>query len=188
MKIPLLSPLRAKDPRKPLAGDGSIFSPTMISSGDIKYLAGLWEGEGCFLLVKPSTPGMSLLMTDRDVIESAARLMGYERPVYLRPPGCQKDQCVRKPTYQFRLSTALSVQWMMTLYPLLGARRRAKIAQLVALWKTSQLPARMRRECPQGHPYIPANTELRRQRGKSYRSCRICRQKQGRQSAGQRRP
>ena len=145
----------------------------MISSGDIKYLAGLWEGEGAFLLVKPCTPVMSLCMTDKDVIERAARVMGYRPIVYTRP-----RLSGHKPTYQFRLSVSLSVQWMMTLYPLMGIRRRARIFQLLSLWQTTQLRGEMRRSCIRGHPYrIQANGRKR---------CPICeRPKQlGRKSDG----
>jgi hypothetical protein len=46
---------------------------------ELAWLAGLWKGEGSFKKPAPSAPNLPLVtvsMTDQDVIERAANLMG----------------------------------------------------------------------------------------------------------------
>jgi len=98
--------------------------------GDIKWLAGLLEGEGTFGLGSDGSVAISVGMTDADVIERAAMLMGQgpHRPYFERG---------QMPRYTAKVSGWQAAGWMMTLYSLMGARRQARIASLLARWKAA---------------------------------------------------
>lgn len=105
---------------------------------DIEWLAGLLEGEGCFgfYYLKRNQngtgyycPQIRLSMTDRDVVGRAAKLMGTR--VYLRE-GTPKGN---KPVWTTRAAGAKAAGWMMTLYMLLGERRRTKIQEVLWVWR-----------------------------------------------------
>lgn len=105
---------------------------------DIAWLAGLLEGEGCFR-VSRSDPrpgrgpviGVVLKMTDRDVVERAARLMGGP----LRGPVAPRGPLARKPGWEVSIHGAPAAAWMMTLYPLMGARRQSAIRRALQDWR-----------------------------------------------------
>jgi hypothetical protein len=111
----------------------------VISSGDIRQLAGLLEGEGTFRLVKragrPRLPMIAVNMTDEDVIRWAARLLGG------RVSLCKKKRLPHhKQQYLTSVSGSKAVGWMMTLYMFLGTRRRARIREVLDYWKHSGRP------------------------------------------------
>ncbi len=94
---------------------------------ELHWLAGLLEGEGCFLMPPPSnpaTPRLTLEMTDQDVVHKAAELLGA-RTVHRRVRG------KNKPTYSFCLHGKKALMVMMLLQPHLGERRAAKIQRIV---------------------------------------------------------
>lgn len=102
-----------------------------ISLGDIKWLAGLLEGEGCFLNQGSIT--VHLNMSDPDIVERAGRIMhGTPSPPVFRTVGM--------PQYSVRIFGARAAGWMMTLYPLMGARRQAQITTALGRWHTQPLP------------------------------------------------
>lgn len=105
----------------------------MVKAGDVRWLAGLLEGEGCFVFSR-TTPRIMLSMTDRDVVARAAAML--RNPMGERPPP--------KPGYKKRYVTNLNgndaAGWMMTLYGEMGRRRRAKIREVLSRWK--QMPGR----------------------------------------------
>lgn len=105
----------------------------------IAWLAGLLEGEGCFLWQKPrwhgaerqGRPRVILAMTDRDVIDFVAAL--WRTGVSLRWP---KGQPVNKQQmYVAEIQSRKAAAWMMTVYSLMHSRRRAKIALILKQWK-----------------------------------------------------
>lgn len=108
----------------------------MIPIGNLHWLSGLLEGEGCFsgCSNRPSHPSIQLAMTDRDVVEKAATILGSR----VGGPYFQKKRKVngeaRLPFYRCGVSGRFAVGWMMTLYSLLGSRRRKKISGLLYLW------------------------------------------------------
>lgn len=105
----------------------------MIATIDIAWLAGLLEGEGSFTW--SYTPQIQLQMTDRDIVERAAKLLG----VGLRNPWMRKDGYQTVWSCVPCGSTAIS--WMMTLFPLMGERRQAKIRELLTRWnKAPDMP------------------------------------------------
>lgn len=88
------------------------------------WLAGILEGEGSFMAGSPSTPRMSkiaLRMSDRDVVERAAKIFGVA--VTKNIP----RQAHYKPMFQLKLSGKRAVEWMVILRPLMGIRRQGQI-------------------------------------------------------------
>ena len=94
----------------------------MIKTIDIAWLAGLLEGEGCFCLEKGKYPRIALGMCDEDVVVKAAALM-------------KSKVNHHRNVYSTKVCGAYSIAWMMTLYTLLGERRREKVASLIKYWR-----------------------------------------------------
>lgn len=102
---------------------------TKLSSSMLDWLAGLLEGEGCFCLTQGSKkPVIKLSMTDRDVVEKAARWMGgcsvrsYRRPSW--KPSRKTMHCTERHGPQ-------AIALMKALLPRMGERRSAKIEELL---------------------------------------------------------
>ena len=109
----------------------------MMRASDIHWLAGLMEGEGCFTIQRTGKGYIPLLvvlaMTDIDVVERAAQMIGVRVRMYQRTSK-------GKPIYRIQLHGPRAVQWMMTLYGLMGQRRRLRIRELLALWRLRVRP------------------------------------------------
>lgn len=91
---------------------------------DLAWLAGLLEGEGSFLKAPPSNPNcprISLEMTDKDVVERAALLMGGKAVKRLL------KSTVWKPTYRVIIKGSRAVALMRLLHSKMGERRRSQI-------------------------------------------------------------
>lgn len=103
----------------------------MTSTAELHWLAGLLEGEGCFGFSgsKPGTARVVVTMTDRDVVERAAKMLGsaMKKP-YVRPAPL-------KTSYSTAVYGSTAAAWMMTLYVLMGERRRRTIEQSLAKWR-----------------------------------------------------
>lgn len=101
---------------------------------DIFWLAGLLEGEGCFLVRKSGgykgSIAIALQMTDKDVVERAATLLGGK----LYGPHGPYGQSTKQ-TWQVVVFGKQAAEWMMTLYSLMGIRRQEKIRELLTMWK-----------------------------------------------------
>lgn len=109
----------------------------MIQPRGILYLAGLLEGEGYFALYRRTNrPSheirITLTMTDRDVVERAACLMGVPVKGPFGPYGAGK-----KEVWQLHVYGVAAIGWLMTLYQFMGIRRRARIAQLLTVWRNA---------------------------------------------------
>lgn len=100
----------------------------MNSIGDIYYIAGLLEGEGCFYFRK--CPTITLNMTDLDTVEKARSLMNKTNKIYTENPSGN-----RKEAYRLIVYGDVAMQWMMTIYPLMSIRRKAKIREIIQKWK-----------------------------------------------------
>lgn len=105
-----------------------------MTKTEIAWLAGLLEGEGWFgdfalRSGKRRTPGISLCMTDRDVVERAAKLMGDRHVSHLpaKPP--------RQAKYEVRLSGGPAISVMRTVLPYMGERRGEAIETLLWLYE-----------------------------------------------------
>lgn len=102
----------------------------MIRSASIQWLAGFLEGEGSFCYVEG--PRVCFKSTDRDVVEKAATLLGagISGPV-VRVPGY-------KPIYNVGVYGHVAIGWMMTLFGLMGDRRRGQISATLARWRAGR--------------------------------------------------
>lgn len=88
------------------------------------WLAGILEGEGSFMVGSPSTPRMSkiaLRMSDQDVVEKVAKILGVAVTKNL------PRQAHYKPMFQLKLAGKRAVEWMLVLRPLMGLRRQGQI-------------------------------------------------------------
>lgn len=108
-----------------------------IPLSDIYWLAGLLEGEGCFTYDKnTSKTQIQLSMMDSDTVLKAAKIMN-NRNVHTYFRDGVKD------VYRFNVYANLAIQWMMTLYPLMGERRRKKIEEILSRWKNYNSPKQL---------------------------------------------
>lgn|SRR5690606_7769933 len=101
-----------------------------MNERDLIWLAGLCEGEATFDLHRGKYPRVRLAMTDRDVIGRAALLLGASIRVTFRP-------APNKATWHTELSGTRAAEIMRQLLPHMGARRSAKIAEILGHWELS---------------------------------------------------
>lgn len=106
---------------------------------DIAWLAGLLEGEASFIYSKKS-PKIALQMSDEDVVAEAATLLGAT----VRAPWRREEHF--KFIYGAHLYGVRAVVWMLTIFPLMGNRRRSKIRDIVDRWMLEANP-----KAPRGH-------------------------------------
>lgn len=107
-----------------------------LSLGEVRWLAGLLEGEGSFGFFLNKDPHgiprypvlrISLGMTDEDVVERAAAIMRARgRRTY--------RQGNRKPMHETSVTGSRAAGWMMTLWPLMGVRRKTRIIECLREW------------------------------------------------------
>jgi hypothetical protein len=100
------------------------------STSELYWLAGLLDGEGCFL-VNVYTPRLALAMTDVDTVERAATLMGAK----IGKPWVLKSG---KPYWNFALYGTRAIEWMQTLYVLMSVRRQAAIRRCLKQWRANR--------------------------------------------------
>lgn len=105
----------------------------MHSQREIAWLAGLLEGEGAFMDSK-GTPMIALQMTDFDVLEKAAAVLGIAVQGHNWKP---KGKPSYKPVRAVRAHGTRAISWMMMLYGFLGQRRKQKIREILERWKAS---------------------------------------------------
>ena len=102
-----------------------------MSRDDLHWLAGLLEGEGCFIYFRTpyqqDRPGIQLKMTDKDVVERAAKLLNA-------PSVRSQDQPDRKRTFVCTTTGESAAEMMRRLLPLMGERRGAKIREILDEW------------------------------------------------------
>ena len=111
----------------------------MVNVSDIAWLAGLLEGEGSFGFRRPKhgrpDPMIQVRMCDQDIVHRVATMLGRT----VRGPYSYQDKRgqvgVRKPTWQTSTCNRRAIEWMMTLYPFMGVRRREQIRKVIEFWK-----------------------------------------------------
>lgn len=110
----------------------------MISNNDLHWLAGIIEGEGCFSVSvnrkTAKTFKISVGMTDLDVITRVSRLL-HGRTILHKNGNGIRDGYARKILYDITIQGPKAIGWMMTLYTLMGKRRRFRIKELILQWK-----------------------------------------------------
>lgn len=111
--------------------------PTKI---EIIWLAGLLDGEGSFVFQGQEpykTPAIQLEMTDKDIVERAARIMGA-------PIGQFRKRAEHhKGTYRTELSGIRIKEVANAILPYMGERRSARIKELL-LWEPRKAPQRQK--------------------------------------------
>lgn len=109
----------------------------MLDLKDLYWLAGLLEGEGCFSKHTYNRskninlnwkPKLEVGSTDKDIIIRASLLLTKRDAIWVR---ASKN----KPFYYVAIRSKHAIGWMMTLYPLMGIRRKAKIKSIIEDWK-----------------------------------------------------
>lgn len=125
---------------------------------EIAWLAGLLEGEGSFGNYSKKTMvdlRLQLAMGDRDVIEKAAAVVGGA-PVYTYDRKGQKGfRDHHKPQHKFTLRGYKAARIMEAVLPFMGARRSAKITELLAQWNARRSRTRERGLPAVCHPERP---------------------------------
>ncbi len=109
---------------------------------DIHYMVGLIEGEGCLVLHRGKYPRVTVAMTDKDVVEKAARLF-KSGTMYSRATMSRNlvKAVITKPIWTTLVTGGRAVGWMLTIYSLMGQRRQKKIRDIVKKWKVSKITA-----------------------------------------------
>jgi hypothetical protein len=111
-----------------------------MKSNDLAWLAGLLEGEGSFMTIKSHVRGKVYLypkivvtMTDLDVIQRAATLIG--NAVYNVP--LQKNGVSKLSQYRAQVSGVKAAELMRQLLPYMGKRRTDKIREILRDYEKS---------------------------------------------------
>ena len=94
----------------------------MMKRDDIIWLSGLLEGEGWFGLDHGKYPVISLKMTDEDIVVKVAAMWDVR-------VNCHKNY------WMASIYGTNAIGWMITLYPLLGSRRKEKVASVIKFWR-----------------------------------------------------
>ena len=100
-----------------------------MTNTETAWLAGLLEGEGCFTFNR--TARVILGMTDRDVVERAAKLMKSSTLA-------KRLLSSGKTFFSVALCGRRACDLMIAVLPYMGERRRVKIESLLRQW--SELP------------------------------------------------
>lgn len=104
-----------------------------LSSGQLNWIAGLVEGEGSIRATQKGMPIIRVAMTDQDVIQKLADL--WQSDVYNHPARGKW-----KPIYETYVCSSSAAGWMMTLYTLMGQRRKEQIRKALTSWRA--IPAK----------------------------------------------
>ena len=108
----------------------------MASVKEIAWVAGILEGEGCFFASNKkclASAVIALVSTDLDVILKFKEITKCQNQVQIS----RRNSKYWKTSYKILVSGNLSIQWMMTIYSLMGTRRKEKIAELLSNWERS---------------------------------------------------
>lgn len=111
----------------------------MITINDINWLAGWLEGEGSFTIYKKGKYNqfrIEFSSSDLDIIKKTKMIMKSNQTIFLRKQGFTSLGTKKKPEYYMKVYGSLAIQWMMTLYTLMGVRRKAKIKEILDIWKS----------------------------------------------------
>ncbi len=162
--------------------------PSNPTSLEIAWAAGLFEGEGCWNVYTRKSGKLQvqarLTMTDRDVVERFASIIGCGSTRASHTPSARARG--DKPLTEWYVYEAERVREVIRLFlPYLGDRRRARAEEVLRLGADIQSHNNKKTHCPNGHELIGDNLILEpftAKSGVSYfaRRCRVCRTAQGR--------
>ena len=102
----------------------------MTTETELAWLAGLLEGEGSFCETR-----IHVAMTDRDVIERAAEILGGQVKEKRQPPGRIEGRAiyVRKPLFYCIVYGKRAKEAMVKLFSYMGKRRQAQIEEQLSV-------------------------------------------------------
>ena len=103
----------------------------MTKITDIHWIAGLLEGEGNFTYGTGAQ--LRIWMTDEDTISKARSIMDPNTKILI-----DDRKGNRQTVYGFFVYGNLAIQWMMTIYSLVGRRRKEKIREILLKWKNEK--------------------------------------------------
>lgn len=137
------------------------------SSTDIAWAAGLFEGEGWWGPRARTSAEAIVGMTDRDVVERFAAVVGVGRiSIEERAEG-------RKTLYRWSVCNAADVRMLIHLFwPWLGTRRRESATVLLERVQNCRGARADQTHCIRGHAYTPDN--IYTAPGRTDRCCRTC--------------
>jgi hypothetical protein len=95
-----------------------------LNERDLYWIAGLFEGEGCFTC-SAGEPHAQISMCDYDIVERAANMLGAN--IYTEVPRKEGFK------YQFRfvICGMKAADFMLLIYPIMGERRQARIKEVL---------------------------------------------------------
>jgi hypothetical protein len=141
----------------------------------IAWAAGLFEGEGWFGPRAKTSAEAVVGMTDLDVVERFATIMGFGA-LTVEPRGANKT------LYRWSACNATDVRALIELFwPYFGERRREAAQALLARTQDCPGKSRARTACRKGHPYTDDSTYTVPKSG--FRQCRICKRERERERA-----
>lgn len=135
---------------------------------EVAWAAGLFEGEGCFRHRSGTRIAAFLNMTDRDVVERFARIVGHGTVRWRDMPA------PRKRLYTWEINAVEEVREMIAMFrPYLGERRGARADELLRVAAGNRGALAKQTHCKNGHPLSGDNLYVNPASG--YRQCRTCR-------------
>jgi hypothetical protein len=116
---------------------------------EIGWIAGFLEGEGCFQVLgrKNKTPRIDTCQVDIGPIDRLHDRFGGHMwqedrgGVYGRYTGN------RQPLWKWYITGSPAIQIMMTIWPLVGIKRREEIEKVIAIWKDANAVPPARTHC-----------------------------------------
>lgn len=124
---------------------------------EIAWVAGLMEGEGSFLATKHGSPFMTVQMNDKDVLEKLLVILGTAK--LYGPYRHRRGESYDTPHYRVTAYSSSAIGWMLTIWPLMGVRRRAKITEVVNQWRAKPIRRQGNRRGPYKIIYEDGRTE-----------------------------
>ena len=139
-----------------------------LSSLDIAWAAGFYEGEGCIGFYG-NTLMLRVGQVQKEPLERLQRMFGGS--IYLQ----QRKDPNHKPIWRWTLSTRKAAQAAMTLLALLSPRRTKQVKEALTIWKKaptpeSPRPGGQKTLCVNGHEF----SERPRFDYKGHKVCFIC--------------
>ena len=141
----------------------------MISSGDLKWIAGFLEGEGSFSHGRRRTDNAEVVGSQVQLwpLEQLQQLLGGRiKPVKMHSKQWQQS-------YHWRVRNSAAIGVMMTLFPLLSPRRKDQIRIALARWKAKGVASKFRTHCKRGHPLVARQAYKDKPPSRWYRICAV---------------
>jgi len=129
-----------------------------ITAQQIGWIAGILEGEGCFI-VRPIQ--LRLQMTDRDVVEKIANLLSAKMTK-------NRKLRSRKQLYGLYIGGKKAAAVMMSIFSFMGQRRRKRIREALMRWNRRPVRYADQLLCSRGHQFARIPSHWKHNRGRRY--------------------